>query len=76
MIGQTQLVSEGLIVYIQGHEFIVSNVRVYQENGVAMNLPFVRFTGTCTDSPRNDSIRNTCYNGGTYGGNKFAGYAW
>lgn len=67
-----QLVSEGLIVYIQGYEFLVSNVREVIKQGEKC----VEFTATCTENERNDSIRNTGYNGGTYGGNRFSNYAW
>ncbi len=62
-----QDVYEGAIVYIQGHEFIVTNLRFMEIN----NKPTARFDGVCTESARNDSIRNTGYNGATYGGNNF-----
>lgn len=62
-----QHLSEGATVYVQGYEFTVKNLRIV--DGVA------RFTGVCTDNPRNDSIRKTSYNGGTYGGNSRV-YSW
>lgn len=58
---------EGATVWVQGYEFTVRNLRIV--NGVA------RFTGVCTNNPRNDSIRHTSYNGGTYGGNHLI-YSW
>ena len=67
-MGELQTVRNGRLVYIQGYEFIVSNCRVHQVEG----KPVLRFTGTCTPDKRNDDIRNTGYNGGTYGGNEQA----
>lgn len=64
---KTQELFEGATVWIQGYEFTVRNLRII--NGVA------RFEGVCTANPRNDSIRNTSYNGGNYGGNKRV-YSW
>lgn len=56
----------GDVVFVQGFEFLVSDVE-FAEVGTTRFV--VRFVGTCTDSPRNDSIRNTPYNGGRYGHN-------
>jgi hypothetical protein len=68
----TQHIFEGAIVNVQGYEFVASDVVWSGED--EEDGPTVRFTGTCTEDPRNDSIRNTCYNGGRYGGNRLAGY--
>ena len=68
-----QIVSNGLVVYIRGFEFRVSAVRVVKAHDES---DVVRFTGTCTDDSRNDSIRHTAYNGGTYGGNRLSNYAF
>jgi hypothetical protein len=74
----TQRVTEGAIVMVQGFEFVATNVQwsdeTDQHDGTPTGRRRVLFTGTCTDNPRNDSIRATAYNGGTYGGNTFAGY--
>lgn len=66
-----QLLRNNGLVYVQGYEFLISNLRICNVNGV----PAARFTGTCTANPRNDSIRNTGYNGGTYGGSRMV-YDW
>lgn len=68
----TQQIFEGAIVKVNGYEFVASDVEWFGED--EPNGPVVRFTGTCTDNPVNDDIRNTCYNGGRYGGNRLAGY--
>lgn len=60
-----QRVFEGATVYIQGTEMTVTNLRFMTINGNVC----ARFEGVCTDSTRNDHIRNTGYNGATYGGN-------
>jgi len=57
----TFIPKEGSKVWVQGHEFIARNVTVSE--GV------LRFKGICSDHPANASIRNTGYNGGTYGWN-------
>lgn len=62
-----QKIENGKTVMIEGYEFAISNMQQIDDR--------ILFTGTCTDSPRNDSIRNTSYNGGTYGGNKLK-YRW
>jgi hypothetical protein len=64
------LVEKGT-VWNCGYEFIVTNLRIVQING----KPTARFEGICTDNPVNDDIKNTGYNGGTYGGNNLA-YTW
>lgn len=66
-----QHVTEGAIVNVSGHEMRASNVREVIKDG----CPCVEFTGTCTVSPRNDDIRGTGYDGGTYGGNHLV-YTW
>jgi hypothetical protein len=71
---KAQKLVEGGKVRVQGYEFIVTNLRIHPADGC--KEAFARFTGVCTDNPVNDSIRNTSYNGGTYGGNRFAGYTW
>lgn len=76
-----QLVANGLFVYVQGYPMLVSDLKVIQdsETGATKSNPtgqFVRFTGHCTEHPANDQIRKSMYNGGTYGGNKLAGYVW
>lgn len=54
---------KGDIRMVSGHEF--EAVRVWVgENGVTY------FEGRCTDSERNNSIRHTGYNGGTYSDTK------
>lgn len=54
----------GDIIYNQGYEFIATDVRrvLLTTGGDA-----IRYKGVCTDSDRNNSIRDTGYNGGTYG---------
>lgn len=59
-----QKVKEGGVVYVAGKEMIASNIRQVTKGGVEC----IEFKGTCTDSPRNDDIRGTGYDGGTYGG--------
>ena len=74
----TQRVHEGATVMVQGFEFTATEVRWFDEtdrfSGAAKGRRCVRFNGVCTDSSRNDSIRRTGFNGGTYGGNELAGY--
>ena len=48
---------------VSGHEFVASNVTITPDGEKRV----MRFTGTCTDNPVNDSIRRTGYNGGRYG---------
>jgi hypothetical protein len=51
---------DGMVIYNHGHQFTVKNV--------SEPLPgIIRYTGICTASRRNDSIRHSAYNGGTYG---------
>lgn len=61
-----QFVTEGGKVWVEGHEMIATNVT--SRNGV------IRFRGICTGHASNDPIRNTGYNGGTYGSNEGATY--
>lgn len=56
--------NNGDTVRIQGYEFSVTNVRIIT---MADGQEVVRFVGVCTDAKDNDPIRNTSYNGGTYG---------
>jgi hypothetical protein len=55
--------ANGDVVYIQGYEFIARDVRIVRssEGGLC------RFEAHCTDDARNDPIRNTPYDGATYG---------
>lgn len=59
------LVRSGEVVWNQGFEFSVSDVRYYRDEQKATEV--LRFTGHCTANPVNDSIRGTGYDGGTYG---------
>jgi hypothetical protein len=52
----------GDLIFNHGHIFRIAEVR-QPYPGV------IRYKGICTPSKRNDSIRHTGYNGGTYGGN-------
>lgn len=55
---------DGDIIYNTGHEFVVTNLRkIPREDGKVT----IRYNGVCTADDRNDSIRKTSYNGGTYG---------
>lgn len=63
-----QKLNEGAIVYVQGFEMTVTNLRVIYHG----DTPVARFNGVCTDSDRNKSIKGTAYDGGTYGGNHLA----
>lgn len=66
-----QKVVEGGIVNVQGYEMIARNVHLENlESGLR-----VAFKGECTDSPRNDDIRHTPFNGGSYAGNSLV-YDW
>lgn len=56
----------GMKVYNHGYIFEVSNVNIQKAHD---GKEIVRFTGTLTDDERNDNLRHTCYNGGTYGQN-------
>lgn len=57
--------TEGQIVFNQGYEFIATNVRYYDEGEEGYEN--MHYVGVCTDDARNESIRHTGYNGGTYG---------
>lgn len=74
----TQRIQNGAIVKIQGYEFVASDVEWTDEkdqfSGALTGRRLVRFTGTCTENPINNSIRGTAYDGGRYGGNTLAGY--
>ena len=66
-----QHVTENGLVMVHSHEMIATNLRQVTKDGSIC----IVFTGTCTDSQRNDGIRHTGYNGGTYGGNGLV-YTW
>jgi len=53
-------------IFLQGYLFEVTNIRLADTYNID-NPKVVRFEGRCTSDERNDSIRNTGYNGGTYG---------
>lgn len=58
-------IENGDTVLNYGYEFLVTEV----DGGTTLTAHGQRvwyFTGICTDSPRNNSIRHTCYNGGRY----------
>jgi hypothetical protein len=55
--------TEGEIVYNQGFEFTAHDVTVHDVDGVKV----MRYTGRCTASMRNESIRGTGYDGARYG---------
>ena len=54
-------------IYLQGKLFEVHNIRLV--NGY--NGKVIRFNGYCTPDNRNNDIRKSMYNGGTYGA-----YTW
>ena len=56
-------IRNGMEVYICGHLFKVSEVKTEEDP-----ISVVNFVGTCTDDRCNNDIRNSGYNGGTYGG--------
>lgn len=66
-----QTIEEGAVVLVEGYEMIATNVTQV----IKGEQECIRFKGTCTDNPRNDHIRHTGYNGGTYGGNRHC-YNW
>ena len=74
-----QKVFDGAVVMVQGFEMVVSDVRWFvpepMKNDPCPGEEIVRFVGKCTANKGNDSIRGTAYDGGTYGGNRLAGYA-
>jgi hypothetical protein len=54
----------GDVIFNSGYEFRVTEAAIETTpDGVKV----FRYTGVCTDSSRNDSIRKTSYNGGRYG---------
>lgn len=57
----------GDVVYVQGFLMTVKNVRLEKFDSSRTSPDVIRFEGVCTDDKRNDSIRRTSYNGGTYG---------
>lgn len=59
--------TEGQIVNVEGFEMIATNVRVIDNPNTPGGGKVCRFTGTCTSDARNNSIRYTGFNGGTYG---------
>ncbi len=63
------IVGEGTILHMYGYEFVASQVTWHLHNGV----PCARFIAKLTDDPKNDSIRGTAYDGGTYGTTE---YTW
>lgn len=60
-----QNVAVNAVVWVQGYQFIIERFWLIDIPKVGQ---VVRFIGRCTDHENNDSIRNTSYNGGTYGG--------
>ena len=56
---------EGQIVRNYGKEFIATNVRKQPELNKYKEVVWT-YTGICTDSPVNDSIRDTGFNGSSY----------
>lgn len=56
--------NEGDIVCHYGKEFIARNVKSEGKNQLGEN--YFTYDGECTDSSRNDDIRNTGYNGARY----------
>lgn len=54
---------EGDRIWLQGHEFKVTDLTKTEEDGKTS----IRFKGVCTSHASNDNIRNTMYNGGSYG---------
>lgn len=67
-----QFVANGLVVRIQGHPVLVSNVREV----MVQNVPTVQFNAKFLDVPENEGVVNTGYDNGVYGGNHRAGYVW
>jgi hypothetical protein len=67
-----QHLTEGGTVYVQGHQFTIRNLRTYTDSD---GEEVARFEGECTSDDRNNDIRGTCYNRGTYGGNHLR-YTW
>ena len=62
---ETQI-TEGSLVWIQGHQFIATNVTFETIRRPWGDLLVAYFDGTCTAHKCNDSIRATAYNGGRY----------
>ncbi len=58
------LPAAGDVVFNAGYEFTVTDPTV-ETNPDGRKV--FRYTGVCTASDRNNSIRNTAYNGGRYG---------
>jgi len=58
---------DGDRVMVQGFEFIATDVRIVHDVNGQPGRAAVRFKGVCTAAACNDFIRNTGYNGGTYG---------
>lgn len=78
MADNRQHVTEGCLVMIQGYEFRVSNLVVHSDNqlGEPVERPFIRFHGSLTDNPRNESLQAFGqYREGTYGANDLV-YTW
>lgn len=57
---------EGQIMNVCGYHFIATEVEYFTDDECD-DCEILRYIGICTDESRNDSIRNTGYNGGTYG---------
>lgn len=58
--------TEGQTVWNAGHQFIATGV-TFAQDPEHDGFEVMRYTGVCTAHDCNDSIRHTCYNGGTYG---------
>lgn len=63
-----RLPKAGDIIMNYGYEFTVTEPMVHEATGShsAFTHQFT-YTGICTSSDRNESIRHTSYNGGRYG---------
>lgn len=55
---------ENDIITMYGYEFIVTNLNQQIRDGESCHY----YKGICTSNKCNDGIRNTLYNGGSYGG--------
>ena len=74
----TQHLFNGGTVWVEGFEFVVTNLRIVESSFppiMGPGVPVAQFVGVLTDNPCNDSIRGTMHDGATYGGN-FRLYTW
>lgn len=76
-MARIQHLEEGKTVMVEGYEMIVTNLRIVEDvySPQLPGKPIARFQGVFTDRPSNDELRNTSFNGGTYGGNHLV-YTW